>query len=261
MTGALEAIERALIPALQAGTRKPFLLGLCGAQGSGKSTLAAALRDRLTDAGIGCAILSIDDLYKTRAARTAMAHSIHPLFATRGAPGTHDLDLTFDLLARLERGEAGSLPRFDKSIDDRSPPHDWDIAPTGTQVVIFEGWCVGARPQPPEALDVPANALEREEDKEGRWRRSVNAALAGDYQRLFARIDLLVMLAAPGFEVVHGWRAEQEAGLRAAGGGGMSETEIDRFIQHYERLTRHILADMPGYADLVIRLDPQRRVI
>jgi D-glycerate 3-kinase len=261
MTDALAAIEAAVRERLSTGDRRPFMLGLCGSQGSGKSTLSAALERHLAADGIGSVTLSLDDLYKTKAERQLMARDVHPLFATRGPPGTHDLGLAFDLLDALEQGRAAKLPRFDKARDDRRPERGWDSAPADTQVLILEGWFVGARPQPAVALAEPVNALEREEDEEGRWRGFANAALGGDYQRLFARIDLLVLLAAPGFAIVRHWRGEQEARLRAEGRGGMSEAELDRFVQHYERLTRHILADMPGYANLVIRLDAERRAI
>ena len=40
----------------------------------------------------------------------------------------------------------------------------------------------------------------------------------------------------------------------------MSDDAIGVFIQHYERLTRHILSDMPAYADLTLRLDEKRRL-
>ncbi len=121
---------------------------------------------------------------------------------------------------------------------------------------------MGARAQAAGELDAPVNALERDEDGDGRWRRFVNAALAGDYQTLFGRIDALALLAAPGFDVVQGWRTQQEAELRAAGGGSavMNDAEIARFIQHYERLTRHILDEMPARADLVVALDAERGV-
>lgn len=239
-------------------SRRPIVLGLCGAQGSGKSTLAAALEDLLHAEGISCATLSLDDLYKTQAERLAMARAVHPLFATRGVPGTHDLDLAFALLSALECGESARLPRFDKGRDDRVPAEEWGAALAGTQVLIFEGWLVGARPQPADALIAPVNRLERDEDGDGSWRRHANAALAGDYQRLFARIDLLVLLAAPGFDVVRGWRTEQEHALRAQGGAGMTDDQLGRFVEHYERLTRHILSDMPAYADIVVALDRDR---
>jgi D-glycerate 3-kinase len=260
VTSALAAVEAALLRRLRSTARRPFLLGICGAQGSGKSTLAAGLTEHLNQAGVGCATLSLDDLYKTRAARQHMAEELHRLFATRGVPGTHDLDLAFALIDALEAGQEGRLPRFDKGGDDRLPEQQWETAPADTQVLILEGWFVGARPEPEAALDTPVNRLERDEDPRGEWRRYANEALGGDYQRLFSRIDMLVLLAAPGFEVVRGWRTQQEQGLRAQGRGGMDDAQIARFVQYYERLTRHILAEMADRADLVIELDPNRAV-
>ena len=242
----------------------PMVLGLCGAQGSGKSTLAAALVEAARGLGLAAATLSLDDLYRTHAERAVLAREVHPLLATRGVPGTHDVALGLDLLARIDAGEAVCLPRFDKAADDRAPPANWTAVPRGLDVLVFEGWCVGAVAEEALALRVPVNVLERADDADGRWRTWVNAQLAGDYQRLFARIDALVLLAAPvsdgAFEVVFDWRLEQERGLQqeTAGTGAMDAPQVARFIQHYERLTRHILAEMPGRADVVIRLAPDR---
>lgn len=238
------------------------MLGLCGAQGSGKSTLAAQLAASGRDEGLTIVSLSLDDLYLTRAEREALARDIHPLLRTRGVPGTHDVALGLRLFDELDRGRPALLPRFDKATDDRCPQTQWEAAPEATDLLIFEGWCVGARPQPDAMLADPINSLEREEDAQGAWRRFVNDGLAGDYQQLFARIDLLVLLAAPSFDVVQGWRIEQERELRATSSEpksrAMSDGEIARFIQHYERLTRHILAEMPDRADLVLRLNEDR---
>lgn len=246
--------------ALRSASHLPLVVGICGAQGSGKSTLAAHLAQRLGASGRRVAALSLDDLYKTRAERLAMARTVHPLFATRGVPGTHDIALGLDTLAALGRGEASPLPRFDKGADDRVPRESWPLAPADTQVLLLEGWCLGAVPQ--TDLSAPVNALEAEEDPQAIWRSHVNTALAGAYQHLFARIDLLVLLAAPGWDVVAKWREQQEAELRAKGGGAvMSPGQVTRFIQHYERLTRWILEDMPLRADLTVRLGPDREVL
>ena len=235
-----------------------FVLGICGSQGSGKSTLSAILQDDLTSRGLPTAVLSIDDIYKTKAERSAMAQSLHPLFATRGVPGTHEVSLALDALSALESGNAVPLPRFDKAADDRAHPGAWGMAPAGTRVLILEGWFVGCRPAQ-DADPAPLNALEATQDPDGKWRRLVEQALHDEYQALFARIDALVLLAAPDLEEVLGWRTQQEHQLRDGGRGGMSDDEVIIFIQHYERLTRRILAEMPGYADLVINLDQQRR--
>ncbi|SDA25969.1 AAA family ATPase [Sphingomonas sp. NFR15] len=244
-----------------AGARaRPLVVGVCGAQGSGKSTVAAALAARFANT----VVLSLDDLYKTRAERARLARDVHPLFATRGVPGTHDVELGLATFAALDAGAATPLPRFDKARDDRVDPAAWPIAPARPALVIFEGWCVGARPQDAAALAAPVNALERERDPDGLWRRHANAALGGAYQWLFARIDWLAMLRAPSWERVLGWRIEQEHALRATGAHGagvMSDAEVTTFVSHYERLTRHILVDMPAYADLVLQLDETRACI
>lgn len=240
----------------------PLMFGICGAQGSGKSTLAASLARLCEAEGIATAVLSIDDLYLTRVEREALARNVHPLLRARGVPGTHDIALGLALLEDLDHGRSAPLPRFDKARDDRFPVERWDLAVTDTELLIFEGWCVGARPEPEAALAAPINALERDEDANGIWRAFANSALAGDYQRLFARIDTLMLLAAPNFAVVREWRIEQERGLRAMEGpdavGVMCDSEVTRFIQHYERLTRHILAEMPARASLVAMLSEDR---
>ena len=238
------------------------VVGLCGAQGSGKSTLAQALFDRCREQGIAAATLSIDDLYLPRAARQQLARSVHPLLATRGVPGTHDIALGLEVIEALRRGEPCGLPRFSKAIDDRLPRSAWETAPEDCRLLLLEGWCVGARPQAPEALALPINELERLDDPEGVWRRFANDALAGPYQHLFGALDMLMLLRAPGFETVFGWRMQQEDALRARVGadapGLMDATQIARFIQHYERLTRHILAEMPDRADLVVSMAADR---
>lgn len=249
-------IERRVLQDFQDTRRRPLVLGICGAQGSGKSTLASALCDRFNAEGVETVTLSIDDIYKTKAEREELARTVHPLFRTRGVPGTHDVGLALSVLDALERGESARLPRFDKSTDDRASVDQWPEARGSTQLVIFEGWFVGARPGS-SLSSTPLNALEREQDPEGIWRRHVKRSLEGDYQKLFSRIDLLVLLAAPSFDVVARWRTEQEQPLRKHG-TGMSDEEILRFIQHYERLTREILLTMPDYADVVISLGDDR---
>lgn len=261
-TEVVAAVMGQVRSALASTRHRPVVIGLCGSQGSGKTTLAGAVLAACAREGLKSAAVSLDDLYLTRVERQELARSVHPLLATRGVPGTHDIALGLDTLDMLESGMPVALPRFDKGTDDRLPEREWPIVGPGLKVVILEGWCLGAFPQPAGELVHPVNALEAEEDADGRWRRYVNDALGDAYQRLFARIDRLVLLAAPGFEVVHDWRLEQERELAASGGARvMDEAGIARFIAHYERLTRWILAEMPPRADLVIRFDAQRQPV
>ena len=254
-----DAAAAEAITARFAAAHRPILVGLAGAQGSGKSTMAPRLVARLAAMGLRGAVLALDDFYLTRAERIALAGEVHPLLATRGVPGTHDLALlqaTLDTLLAGERGEV-PVPRFDKAADDREPSSGWDRIAGPADVVLLEGWCVGARPQSEDDLAAPANALERDEDADGRWRRWVNAQLAGGYAALFERLALRIVLRAPDFGVVERWRAEQEATLHAVTGRrGLCDREIRRFIGHYERITRAMIADPP--ADLVIELDAAR---
>jgi D-glycerate 3-kinase len=258
-TEVVAAVMAQVRSALAGARHRPVVIGLCGSQGSGKTTLARAVLTACAREGLQSAALSLDDLYLARDERQELARTVHPLLSTRGVPGTHDIALGLDTLDMLESGMPVALPRFDKGADDRLPEREWPIVGPDLQVLILEGWCLGASPQPADELVRPVNALEAEEDSDGRWRRYVNDMLGDAYQRLFARIDRLVLLAAPGFEVVHDWRLEQERELVAGGGARvMDEAGIARFIAHYERLTRWILAEMPPRADLLIRLDARR---
>ena len=252
-----------LLSRIQDARRGPgYLVGLCGAQGSGKSTLSLVLAEMLRRAGRSVAVLSLDDLYLTRAQRQGLASDVHPLLATRGVPGTHDIALGTQVISALSGVGSVALPRFDKALDDRVPQSDWPVVQGPVDVILLEGWCVGARAQAAQDLIPPINELERLEDPELVWRSYVNQALVGPYRAVFDRLDLLVLLAAPSFDVVLAWRQEQEAKLRARvadTGHVMSDEAVVRFVAHYERITRWILQDMPGRADIVIRLNAQRR--
>ena len=263
---AVDPVEEHVLACLEASGKRPFVAGICGAQGSGKSWLAAALADRLARTGLRVCTLSLDDLYLTRARREELARTVHPLLAVRGVPGTHDVALGLDLLDALGGEGPVSVPVFDKARDDRAPRALWRTVEAPVDLLLFEGWCVGALPQPEAALAIPVNALEAREDAQGVWRGYANTALATAYQELFARLDTLILLKAPGFDIVARWRMEQEETLRAGmardGGstdGVMDADAIRRFVSHYERLTRHILHEMPARADLVVALDEQRR--
>jgi D-glycerate 3-kinase len=258
--GVVEAFWQPLADRIASEAKRPLIVGINGAQGSGKSTLCRFLEQLLAERRLHAVTLSIDDLYLTRAERQALAGDEHPLFATRGVPGTHDVALGEAILDAVAAGRPATLPRFDKAADDRAAEGMPLALPA--DVVLFEGWCVGAVPQPAATLREPVNALERDEDPDGTWRREVNRRLATDYAELFARIDLLVMLKVAGFESVRANRKLQEDKLAAVNPGGaaiMDDAALDRFLMHYERLTRWMLAEMPARADVVIGIGPDQR--
>jgi D-glycerate 3-kinase len=160
------------------------------------------------------------------------------------------------------------MPRFDKAEDTRAPAEAWPCVAAPVDVILFEGWCVGALPQAEAALREPVNALERDEDAAGVWRGYVNERLKGDYAGLFGRIDILALLKAPSFEVVYGWRALQERKLAETvkregltGARVMDAQQIRRFLMFYQRLTEWILEEMPGRADILMPLDEEHRIL
>ena len=248
-----------------AAKQQTLVVGINGAQGTGKSTLAKALALMLENKlNLNTTVLSIDDFYLGHAARQHLGQAVHPLLVTRGVPGTHDIALALDTLRRLTstRGEV-ALPGFDKARDDCIAETDRVHTRAPRDVIILEGWCIGVPAQTDGQLNEPVNALELNEDSDGRWRRLVNDHLAAEYQTLFACIDYLVMLKAPSFDCVLEWRSLQEAKLAArqkAGTKVMTPDAMVRFIQHYERLTRHGIATLPGRADTVLHLDADHRI-
>jgi len=244
----------------------PLIVGINGAQGTGKSTLSNLITLIMEQQHLRCANLSLDDFYLGRAERAELARRSHPLFTTRGVPGTHNLELAIRLLDQL--GDPRSkglvkLPRFDKSLDEPLPDQLWSTVELPVNVVILEGWFVGATAQYAAELDTPINALEAEHDPDGSWRRQVNENLNA-YQSLFSRLNLLIMLQAPSFECVYKWRSLQEQKLATrAGTAGtrvMDPDKLQRFIQHFERLTRHCLSSLPSKADLIFHLDEHHQI-
>lgn len=256
---------QAEITASQAG---PLLLGINGAQGTGKTTFSNLIHSFLEQEGLKVASLSIDDFYLGKAERQDLAATVHPLLATRGVPGTHDvqrLDGTLTALQAASEGEITILPVFSKAEDDVLPETEWRRISGPVDLILLEGWCVGVPAQTPEELGTAMNRLEAEEDANGHWRHFVNQRLADDYQPIFDKLQRLVMLQAPSFEQVYAWRGLQEQKLRESesnhGSGLMSAEQLRQFIQHYERLTRHCLAVLPNRADTVFLLNQDHRVV
>lgn len=233
--------------------------GIAGLQGSGKSTLARQVAALAARHGRALAVLSTDDAYLDRPEREALAARVHPLLATRGPPGTHDVALACRTLDGLRAGEDVPLPRFDKLGDRRLPERDWPRAGR-VDGVILEGWFNQVPPEPADALAAPLNALERDEDADGRWRRYCNDALGRDYPPLWARIDRALFLQPPGFDVVPDWRWRQECALRARAPGraGMDRAAVERFVAHFERVSRQALRTLPAIADHTLALDASR---
>ena len=271
----VEDFERVYMPMAQLISEglniatKTQIIGVNGAQGAGKTTFCHLLKVVL-EAGYGMkvAFLSIDDLYFKRSEREKLAQEIHPLLVTRGVPGTHDVRLGEQILDRLCNAnpkDTTRIPRFNKAIDDPYPESEWDKFTGRPDVILFDGWFMGAVEQPESELKEPVNELEKNEDPDAVWRSYVNDQLKTVYKPLFEQLDLLVMLKVPSFDKVYEWRALQEEKLRIQNQGQkklriMDADELKRFIAHYERLTRHILNEMPDRADMLFKVNNDHRI-
>ena len=248
----------------------PPLIGFSGCQGSGKSTLVALMAKVMREVyGVSTVVLSLDDFYLTKAARAALAESIHPLFATRGVPGTHDLALLNATISALRQPSgAVPVPAFDKALDDRTEIVHWRQVSAPVQLILLEGWCVGLLPQSESELESPINPMEAEQDPSLVWRREVNRQLANGYAHLFGELDALLLLQAPSFDAVFEWRGQQGQRLSEQfqqdhpdrPDPTMSRSEVADFVLHYQRLTEHALKTLPDRADFVWELATDRAV-
>ena len=245
---------------------KTLFLGLSGGQGSGKTTVVGILKiilkkyfKRKTH------VSSIDDFYKTLEERNKISSTIHPLFKTRGVPGTHDTNLIkkFFYFIKKKKFKKFKLPKFDKSIDDRLKKKYCFNIKEKPEVVILEGWCVGAKPQSNSLLKKPINILEKYEDKDLIWRKHANHKLKKEYKKLFAMIDYFIFMKIPYFNMVFKWRLLQERKLKKMSHTKkkiMSYNKIKRFIMFYQRITLQMLKDMPKIASVVLTLNHKHQI-
>lgn len=243
------------------------LIGISGAQGSGKTSLARLLKFLLEKHyHLVVTHISLDDFYKTKQQRQQLAKTIHPLLITRGVPGTHDIWLAMQWIRHLKYNKSSQFlqcPHFNKAIDDRTAKKHWKQIKKPIDIVLFEGWCLGARAESDQSLNCAINLLEQEYDGEGIWRQYINEQLKGSYQILFNTLDYLLFIQIPDMKYVFQWRWQQEQELKQHAittSSIMNKQQVQWFIQHYERLTRHLLATMPTYANIVLQLDTQHRI-
>ncbi len=213
-----------------ARSRRPYVLGLSGLQGSGKSTLARVMKVKAEASGWPTEVLSLDDFYYARSDREDLAQQIHPLLRTRGVPGTHEIELLLSVLSAMPSASVKlpvTHPRFDKGRDTRIPPSRWPRIIRAPKLVIVEGWARQLR----------------------------------GYQPLWRKFDALIVLQAPSWDIVRHWRGEQEQDLLARHAPlAMDATAMQRFLAHFERLSRHALATLPALADSVVEYDDERHV-
>ena len=245
---------------------RTLFLGLSGGQGSGKTTITGILKIILKKYfKRKIKTVSIDDFYKTLRERKNMSKKIHPLFKTRGVPGTHDTSSikNFFIKIKKKRFKKFKIPKFAKNLDDRLKKKYWYNVNERPEIVILEGWCVGAKSQSQSLIKKPINDLEKSEDKQMIWRKHVNHKLKNDYKKIFSKIDHFIFIKIPNFKVVFKWRFLQESKLRKnshLNNKTMSYNEIKRFIMFYERITLQMIKDLSKSASMLMMLKKNQEV-
>ena len=248
--------------------KRPLIIGLAGGQGSGKTTISSILTLILKKYfKLNVFKVSIDDFYKSRKDRKSLSKNKHPLLMTRGVPGTHDINLILNFFRKIKdkNFETFQIPRFNKAIDDRCSKSLWQKIKIKPDVIIFEGWCVGARAQTNNQLKKPINSLEKVHDQGAKWRTYVNNQLKTKYKTLSNQLDGLLYLKAKNFSLLREWRIKQERKLWLQTKNKknlkiMSSGDIINFMQTYQRITQQMFKDALKSSSVILNLNSKHQI-
>jgi len=264
-------IKNYLIPicfwiAKKSNNKKPYFVGLAGGQGTGKTTISSIIKIILEKYfKLKVFKISIDDFYKTRKERIALSKKVHPMLLTRGVPGTHDISMMLDFFkkSKAKKFKSMKLPNFNKAIDDRFPKNKWNKINKRPDVIIFEGWCVGAKSEKNNTLKKTINSLEKAKDQKQIWRKYVNNQLKSKYKNLYSQLNCLVYLKAKNFSLLQKWRLKQERKLWVKSkvkSKIMSKGDVLNFMQTYQRITQNMFRNMPKYASVIFNLNSNHQI-
>ena len=249
--------------------KQPYFVGLAGGQGTGKTTISSLLEIILKKYfKLNVFKISIDDFYRTRKARFNLSKKVHPLLMTRGVPGTHDIKIMLDFFrkSKTKKFKSFKLPKFNKAIDDRCKKNQWYTIKKRPDVIIFEGWCVGARAEKNSTIKKSINSLEKANDAQLIWRNYVNKQLKTKYKKLYDQLDCLVYLKAKNFTLLQKWRLIQEKKLwlknknKKTNNKIMSKGDVINFMQTYQRVTQNMFKFAPRYASIILNLNSNHQI-
>ena len=252
----------------KANIKKPYFVGLAGGQGTGKTTSSSLIEIILTKYfKLKVFRISIDDFYKTRKERISLSKRVHPMLLTRGVPGTHDINMMLKFFKKVKskKFKRLKLPTFNKAIDDRYNKKYWYDLKTKPDVIIFEGWCVGAKPEGNNTLNKTINLMEKNKDKKRIWRKYVNQQLKSKYKKLYSQLNCLIYLKAKNFSLLQKWRLKQERKLLVNNKKNsklkiMNKEDVLSFMQTYQRITQNMFKIMPQYASIIINLNSNHQI-
>ena len=248
--------------------KKPLIIGLAGGQGTGKTTITSIISIILKKYfKLDIFKISIDDFYKTRKQRALLSKNKHSLLMTRGVPGTHDIDIMLNFFKKIKvkNFKILKLPKFNKGVDDRCKQSLWYKIQSKPDVVILEGWCVGARSQNSKELKKPVNSLEKIHDQNFKWRQYVNYQLKTKYKKLFNQLDYILFLKTKNFSLLRRWRLKQEKKLLLKSKNKknlkiMNKSKVKNFMDTYQRITQQMFKDMSKYSSIVMSLNNNQEI-
>tara|TARA_B100000035_G_scaffold277336_1_gene255567 strand:- start:630 stop:1559 length:930 start_codon:yes stop_codon:yes gene_type:complete len=252
----------------KAHKNRPYFVGLAGGQGTGKTTSSSLIRIILIKYfKLKVFRISIDDFYKTRKERISLSKRVHPMLLTRGVPGTHDINMMISFFRKVKNKKFKKLklPTFNKAIDDRYKKNKWYNLKEKPDVVIFEGWCVGAKPEKNISLNKAINTMEKTRDKKKIWRNYVNQQLKSKYKNLYSQLNCLIYLKAKNFNLLQKWRLKQERKLLQKSRKNsklkiMNKEDVLSFMQTYQRITQNMFKSMPKYASIILNLNTNHQI-
>ena len=248
--------------------KRPYFVGLAGGQGTGKTTTSSLIMIILIKYfKLKVFRISIDDFYKTRKERINLSKKIHPMLLTRGVPGTHDINMMLNFFKNVKSKnfKRFKLPTFNKAIDDRFNKKHWYDLKDKPDVIIFEGWCVGAKSEKNNSLMKSINSMEKSRDQKKIWRRYVNQQLKTKYKKLYSQLNCLIFLKANNFKLLQKWRLKQERKLwlnskKNSNLKIMNKEDVINFMQTYQRITQNMFKYMPKYASIILSLNSNHQI-
>jgi D-glycerate 3-kinase len=248
--------------------KRPYFVGLAGGQGTGKTTTSSLIKIILTKYfKLKVFKISIDDFYKTRKERISLSKRVHPMLLTRGVPGTHDINMMLNFFKKVKSRKFKKLriPNFNKAIDDRFDKKKWYDLNQKPDVIIFEGWCVGAKPENNITLKKTINSMEKAKDQKQIWRKYVNQQLKSKYKNLYSQLNCLIYLKAKNFSLLQEWRLKQERKLlfkskKNSKSKIMNKEDVLSFMQTYQRITQNMFKNMPKHASIIFNLNSNHQI-